>query len=166
MQFLTADPPNVSEAHCQGLLAEWFARAELHADFPLTTDLAVELLQHGGQYDIDIDGFHELQRLGQVPKIEHWDARDLIAAAGALEGRRQWMFTPSIHDPKKTATQLALESHLKSWDEGGRDIVAKQLSGFDLRFALLLITEAENRELREKLLNTIQALLLLQGVRC
>ena len=133
--FQTAEPVNVPEVHCQNLLAQWFERADMRPDFPLSTGLVVDLLRDGGEYLIDAEGFAALQAMGQAPNIAEWDARDIMAAAGALEGRRQWKLTPSIHDPKKTTTRIALEQHMQTILD-----VHKQ------RAALL---EAEQRELAE-----------------
>src|SRR5262245_24389802 len=110
MTFTTTGPVAIPEAQCQAILSQWFARCEdVQPDFPLSTADVVVLLRNGGDYAITDDFFAAMQRWGQVPNLSDWDGRDILAAASALEARRQWMLTPSTHDPKKTTDRIALE---------------------------------------------------------
>ena len=44
-------------------------------------------------------------------------------------------------------------------------MLRESFRNIDLRFAMLLLVEADNRELREKMLTTVFALLAIQGIR-
>ncbi len=160
-----ADCINANERQSADLVAAWLDKAGLPTDgaaWPLDTESAGELLR-AGEYDV---GDGELDRLGelrQIPKLAQWHAKDVLAAAAALECRRQWQLTPSVHDPKKTSTRLALEQFIAA--ENVASLVAQlQKNGHDLRLALVLLVESENRQMRETLLTTIQALLASEGI--
>ena len=92
-----------------------------------------------------------------------YDAKDLLSLAGALEARRQWA-AKSVHDGKKHHQLILLEEMLER-GEAGVELLRESFRNIDLRFALLLLVEADNRELREKMLTTVFALLAIQGIR-
>lgn len=151
-----------TERRSAELIGRWLEAVGLEAvALPVDTDDAAAILRDGGQYDVDADELRDLGRRGQVPAIASWDAKDLLAAAAALEGRRQWRATPSVHDPKKTETRLALESCIAAGREGLAEL-REQLDRYDLRLALVLMTEADSRQIRERLLSTVEALLVLR----
>ena len=144
------------------MLAGWLTAAGLSADcWPLDRATAAALLVAGG-YAVTEGELKRLGALGQLPDLENWDARDVLAAAANLEGRRQWMLAPSPHDLKKTSYQLALESHLIAGPEG---IAAfrKLFGQFDVRLAMVLMVEADSREIRERLFATVSGLLAAEG---
>jgi hypothetical protein len=100
-----------------------------------------------------------MQSWGQVPSVSEWDGRDIISAASALESRRQWMLTPSVHDPKKGTDRILLEQLMQQGEEGIEKLRGVSQKGIDLHLALILLTEAENRQLREKMLAIVQGIL-------
>ena len=161
--FLTADADCIpaTEAHSQRLIATWLDRAGLPTDgtaWPLSLEDAAQLLTEGGEYSISPDQLRELGERGQVPRIESWDAKDVMSAACALEARRQWKPVPSTHDPKKPNEWQAYETNLTNGPEGIR-AMRHQLKAFDLRTAMTLLVEADNRHMRERLFATVAAIL-------
>lgn len=162
--LLTADANNLdlNERQSAELVRRWLDAVGLPPDcWPVDTDDAATILRDGGEYAIDADELRDLGRRGQVPQIESWDARDVLTAACALEARRQWRPSPTVHDQKKTDTRLAIESCIAAGRAGLADL-REQLARYDLRLALVLMAEADNRQLRERLLSTIEALLVLK----
>jgi len=154
----TADCITATETQGQTLLAGWLKAADLSADcWPLDRATAAALLVAGG-YAVTEAELNRLGALGQLPDLGSWDARDVLAAAANLEGRRQWMLAPSPHDLKKTSYQIVLESHFVAGPEGV--LAFRKLFGqFDVRLALILMVEADSREIRERLLATVTGLL-------
>ncbi len=162
--LITADPTRmgVSENRSAELIGRWLDAVGLDANaLPCDTEDAAMILSDGGQYDIDADELTDLGQRGQVPRIEQWHAADLLAAACALEGRRQWKASPSFHDPKKSETRRALEACLAAGPEG-LEILRSQMAKFDMRLVLCLLAEADNRQIREQLVTTVEALLVLR----
>ncbi len=158
-----AEATAITEKQGQAVLSDMLEAAGLPPDcWPLDTDSVGELLQSAGYLVTGVE-LRRLAAMGQVPQISQHDARDVLLAATCLEGRRQWMSTPSPHDQKKTHSRLMLETHLVAGAAGVAKLEA-QVEVIDLRFALVLMAECESRELREKLLTTIQTLCLLKGV--
>src|SRR5262245_49354384 len=151
MSFVTADAASVplAEKDAKAFLTRWREAAGIEDPFPLTTALAADLLRDGGEFAVSADELRRLAALGQVPALELWDGKDILAAAQCLEGRRQWKLTPSFHDPKKGTRRVAYELHAIADDPEALRVACK---GFDLRLALVLLTEAENRQLRERCL--------------
>lgn len=156
----TAESVELSESKAKQIVAEWVRKAEMEGvDFPLTTADVVRVLRDGAEFAIDEERLSRLGELGQLPSVSQWDARDIIAAAGCLEGRRQWRTTPSIHDAKKHATRLAVEQTLTANPVDGFRALLDQMRGLDLELALILLAECDNRELRERLLNNVKILM-------
>lgn len=159
-RYKSADALNVpaTDAQCSQLIAAWLDRAGYAADvIPCDRETAASILAIGGQYAVDADEMERLTALGMMPDIGQYDARDLIACAAALEGRRQWEH-PSVHSPKMHYTARILA---EARAEGG-DAVAALRTGIgntDLTMTLLLMTECDNREMREQLLSTVRLLL-------
>ncbi|CAN5597849.1 hypothetical protein BH11PLA2_BH11PLA2_45870 [soil metagenome] len=163
MLTATADCISVPESHGQQMLARWLEAAGLPDDaWPLDTDDAGVVLRAGG-YRCDGQELRRLASIGQVPAIEQWDARDLMAAASALEGRRQWVLTPCVHDPKKTAEWRGFEQMLIAGDQG-RSVMRRAFSEFDVRLAFVLLVESDNRQMRETLFTTLAALFACEGI--
>ena len=129
--------------------------------WPLDREGAAELLRWGG-YAVTGEELARLGKMKQVPDVEMFDARDVLAAAGALNARRQWTLTPSVKDHEKHETRLIYERCLRGGEEGLKRL-EQALSMIDLRYALILLAESDSREFREKLLSTVHALLGLEA---
>lgn len=133
----------------------WFARAGVPT-FPLSKRAVIHLLRVGGEYDVDAARLDDLVARGVVtpPDGGAWSAGDVVQAGAVLEARRQWAATPSLHDAKKHPALLALEQ------AAAADTLAECLDGsprLDARHLLVLLVEADNREMREKLLAGVLA---------
>lgn len=163
MYGATAEKVPFTETQARGLMAAWLESADLcEDDLPLTTEQTVAVLAAAG-YDIDGDQLVKLQGLKQAPSLAQWDAKDVLALASSLECRRQWRHD-GPHAVKFTASMRALLQIIDEGDEAVQALRARQNA--DLRFVLLLLTECDQRELREKLLATAALILLADhGVR-
>lgn len=159
----TADCIEVPERQAQRLLGEWLALAGLGVeDFPIDRDAAA-LTLFGAGFDVDADKLADLGRRGQVPELAEWHGRDILAAASALEGRRDWR--PDGPQRAKIHPQiLALHDLLEAGEEG-HAALRQTFQKLDLKLALILLCEAPVRELREKMLATVFALLAMEGVK-
>lgn len=159
-KFNTADAEciDVTEDKARAELAPWLDVCGLPADaWPLDTATVAGILREGGQYAVDEAELTRLAEMGHVPRLQIWDAVDVLAAAGALEGRRSWRMTPSCHDFKKHQSRIAFEQNVNA----GRDAVAKMLGDlrqFDLPLLLAMLAECDHREMRERLICIIMAL--------
>lgn len=157
--YISADATNVpaSEAHSKRLIAHWLDAAGFTPDvFPCDRETAAAILAIGGQYRIDADELTRLAAMGFTPAVTQYDARDLIAAASALEARRAWEY-PSVHSPKFHYTARILEDARAA----GSDAVAglRSMKRADLTFLLTLMAECDNREMREQLFTSIRLIL-------
>jgi hypothetical protein len=159
-KFNTADAEciDVTEDKARAELASWLDAVGLPSDsWPLSTDMAAGILREGGEYSVDERELERLGEMGHVPRIAVWDARDVIAAAAALEGRRAWRSTPSKHDFKKHPSRIGLEQNLSA----GREAIEKMLGTlkqFDLPLVLAMLAESDDREMRERLIVIVMAL--------
>src|SRR5262245_14854727 len=147
--------------------AKWWDTAGLRERWPMTTAEAVQLLDLGGQFAIDAEGLQDpiARQLVPGPSLgesgEHeWDACDILNAAGALEARQQWRATPSGHDPKKHACQIALEQARAAGE------VQQITSGpggqgprFDAAHLLMLLLTCDHHEGRAKVIPLLKAVL-------
>ncbi len=164
MRFLTesSDCIDATEKRSVELVSSWCRLADLDPTdtFPLDIEGAAAVL-HAGGYDVDPDELRRLADLGQIPRIEYFDAKDLLAVAASLEGRRQWRLD-SPHAEKIHPTMRHMRTLI---ERGDLDSIREALAGFDIRFALILLAEADSRELREKCLTTVMGLLAIEGVK-
>ncbi len=156
--YLSADPTTLpfSESQAMRLLDSWLALAGVDpSEFPLDRERAALVLTAGG-YRADDAELERLGKLGFLPDVAGFDAKDVLACASALEARRAWEY-PSVHSPKRHYTATILEQARAE----GPDAVAalRAMKRADLTFLLKLMTECENRELREQLLTTIRLVL-------
>lgn len=160
MTYLTADATNldVTERQSVSLISKWIAKAGFDAGvLPCDRETAAAILAIGGEYRVDADELDRLAKLGMVPDVQHYDAKDLICIAGALEGRRAWEY-PSVHSPKLHTTARLLEEARAQGPESVAAVRA-QLRQTDLAFLLILSAECDNREMREQLYSTIRLVL-------
>jgi hypothetical protein len=156
----TAENVAISESHSQILLRGFFEKAGLES-WPITPDQAADLLA-AMDYDVDAEELRRLQSLGQVPDVAIFDARDIVVTAGALDGRRQWRIGPSAHDQHKTEWRRKLEELLVDLTPENVATIRRAYKGFDVRLALLLMCESDDRNTREKCLTMVQGLLAIE----
>lgn len=162
-----ADPVDDLVA-CQEAIraASWWTRADVPEQWPLTTEVAAELLSAAGEFDIDAEGLLDLidRRLlprpsvGEADELE-WSASDIIAAGGLLEMRNQWKATPSGHDAKKHPCQLLLEQARANGEveliTAGNELAPR----FDVRHLLALLVASDVHEGRVKIAALLKAVL-------
>lgn len=153
------------EAKLRIAVAPWWEVAKIDERYPATRADVVRCLA-AIDYAISPEGFAELIRRNiiRAPIGDGWNATDIFEAALALDRRRQWNSTPSLHDCKKTSHWLSLETANAS-DSLGSEF-AKLLVRYDLRDLLIRMVEIESREARERLLAwTLAALDLEHGIK-
>jgi hypothetical protein len=146
-RFLTADSMNIvsNESQSRGFIAPILDRAGMTlAEWPLSVDDAARLLHDGADFEVDGDELRRLAGLGQVPAVEAWDARDVLAAVAALNLRRQWQLCSPLHTPAMSAPMRNLGECLEA-GEVGRVHLDRSLAGMDARLALVLLTESDER---------------------
>ena len=162
-----ADPVD-DDLACRAAItaASWWVRADIPERWPVSTEVAAELLTTAGEFDIDVDGLADLidRRLlprppvGEAEELE-WSASDIVAAGGLLEMRNQWKTTPSGHDAKKHPCQLLLEQARQN-DELELITVGNALAPrFDVRHLLALLVASDVHEGRVKLATLLKAVL-------
>jgi hypothetical protein len=148
---------DVTETEARAKLAPWLERCGLPADaWPLDRESVSAVLTVGGEYSASVQELERLADLKQIPAIAQYDARDVLAVAGCLEGRRAWRLTPSIHDAKKHASRLALEQNVQAGPEAIATMY-ESVKQFDFPFVLALLAECDARELRERLISILMA---------
>lgn len=161
-QFVTADPAtciDVAEGEARELLAEALDRATMaDAEWPLTTEAAAKLLCDGLHFEVDEPALRKLGALGQAPAVDAWDARDILAATAALDARRQWQFGSPLHAGKFHQSAKDLAECLAAGPVG-IETLNRSFKSLDLRMVLILLTECQQREPRERLLTTVLYLL-------
>ena len=146
----TADSPTETECRLALRDAGLFARADVAECWPLAT-LEVLALLDAGEYMIDADRLTDLARRGFLvpPPDGRWCAAGVCQLGGVLEALRLWKPFSETHAAKKTEPQRLLEEVRADGE------VEKAVAMFpkrSLRFVLLLMTESDNRQMREQLL--------------
>lgn len=138
--------------------AGWWARLKRPAAYPLSTEQAAEALRVGGDYRIDLAELDRLVSRGIItpPEDGLWFASDLIQAVAVMDGRRAWNPTPSVHDGRKHPAVLFLEQKRAADD---LESYVREWPTRDARWLVVLLTEADSREVREKLAATLFAVL-------
>lgn len=127
-------------------------------DYPLDLEGVADVCRRL-EYAASADELRRLAGIGQIPDLVGYDAADLIAVLGCLEGRRSWKMTPSRHDGKKHPGRIALEQNVIA----GPEAVATMLDGlrqFDFPFLLALLEESDSREMRARLCTVFAAKLI------
>lgn len=151
---------DLTDDHAEHALAAsgWFARVGYPPHFPMTDAQALELLQVGGEYSIDAAQLADLTDRGIIsaPADGLWHPADVVQAGAMLESRRQWAATPTAHDAKKHPCRIDLETYRVT--DSLRELFA-ETPRLDLRHLLVLMAECDVREVREKLLCRIHAIL-------
>jgi hypothetical protein len=147
------------EAAARETLRCYWRRSDALPVYPETTERVVEMLGEC-QYAIDADSLQRLIDAGAFasPPMQggrrRWSATDIMRLVTLMETRRQWKPFSSLHDPKKSRGQLALEQARAAGDVSS---VIGDLDKFDLRQLLILCVETEHRELREAVFAIVQA---------
>lgn len=145
--------------------ANWWTRADVPEQWPLTTDVAAELLAAAGEFDIDSEGLLDLIERRLLPRpsivddVFEWNACDIIAAGGLLEMRNQWKATPSGHDPNKHPCQLLLEQARANGEVELITVGNAVAPRFDVRHLLALLVASDVHEGRVKLATLLKAVL-------
>lgn len=161
-----ADPVQDVEASAAAIRsAGWWVRAAMPEQWPLTTEAAGDLLQRGGEFDVNGASLQDLidRRIidppgkGEGGALE-WDASDILRIVLCLEFRQQWLPTPSRHDAKKHQTQLLLEL---ARQQGELDACADNppMPVLDLTHLLRMMAATDSREGREKLVSMLKVVL-------
>lgn len=118
---------------------------------PTTAEEVVEMLTKL-DYDVTRGTVAEFARkkyFGPDPG-DAWTPADVYAFMAALEARRRWRPTPSRHDMKKSGFRIEVE---RLQAEGVTPV--HDLDDHTLEDLLLQIAQADNRMLREALLESI-----------
>lgn len=160
----TCDPVD-RLAHCERAVEKdrWFQLAGIAPKWPLTTAEAAQILFRGGEYEVTAARLEDLVERGLVPSPAQgedgfeWSAEDVVGAVGVLEGRSQWLPTPSMNDCKKHPCKLILE---QAREAGTLETIARGGAvRFDVRHLLALLTACPNHEGRIKIGCLLEAVL-------
>jgi hypothetical protein len=162
----TNDPvADLRKAEATLLLSGGWERAGLSEHWPLATGEAAELLCSGLHFDCGVDDLVDLvaRRMLKRPAVEEddefsWNADDVIAAANLLEGRRQWLACPSVHDAKKNDCEIALEQ-FREQEKLAELIDQPGVPRWDLRHLMLILSGAASVELKQQVLALLRATL-------
>ena len=136
----------------------WYPTALADDAWPLSTADVCRILCDNG-YACDPDKIFDFAARGISPVPDPWYATDIIGLSQLLEARRDWL--PGQHNTKKTAWQIRLEECRAS---GQSQAVLDDFKRLDLKYALVLMTEAPNQQQREQIYVIIQAILEEQGI--
>ena len=134
-------------------IAEWWERANLHANYPAADGDAVALCR-AVDYVIDPESFVRFNDVGAFGGVSVsdgrrcWSATDIVRLATFLECRRAWQPGSELHRAKKTPYEIALENFRAT---GESHELFHDLETYDLRALLLMLVEADNRQMREAL---------------
>lgn len=134
-------------------ISEWWERANLHANYPAADGDAVALCR-AVDYVIDSESFVRFWNVGAFDGVaisegrRNWSATDIIRLATFLECRRAWQPGSELHRAKKTPYEIALENFRAT---GEAHELFHDLETYDLRALLLMLVEADNRQMREAL---------------
>ena len=146
------------ELVCRQRISLWWIRADLEPSFPIRDGDVAALLQ-AVEYAIDDESLARFLIAGQFGDVaisesrRWWSGTDVVRLATFLEARRAWQPGSELHRAKKTHYELALE-HCRETGEAHE--LFNDLERFDLRSLLLLMTEADARQMREALFVAIQ----------
>ena len=146
------------EAQAQERLAEWWRRADRPPFYPASTDDVVELMR-ALEYEATVKTVVEFIDKGYIPPpVERdgrlkWAAADITAFAVALEFRRRWQKFSPIHNPKKSSSQRGREIAESQGIAAG---VFHDLDRFTEEDLLLLMVEADDRNIREAFMTALQ----------
>ncbi len=146
--------------------ANWWTRADLPEQWPLTTEVAAELLAQAGEFEVDAEGLIDLidRRLlprpsvGEADDLE-WSASDVVTAGVLLETRNQWKPIPSGHDAKKHPCQLLLEQARANGEVELITAGSALAPRFDVRHLLALLIASDVHEGRAKIAALLKAVL-------
>ena len=146
------------EHECRSRISMWWGRAGLTESYPAADGEVVRLLQ-GVEYVIANESLARFLIDGQFGGIaiiegrRNWSATDVVRLASFLESRRDWLPGSTLHAAKRTSYETALENHRAV---GLQHPLFHDLDRFDLKSLLLLMTEADSRQMREALYVGIQ----------
>ena len=146
------------ELMCRQRIAHWWERAGMTPSYPAADGEVVRLCQ-AVEYTIDSESFVRFWNVGAFDGVaisegrRNWSATDIVRLATFLESRRDWQPESELHRAKKTSYELALENYRRT---GKAHELFHDLETFDLRALLLLMTEADSRQMREALFVAVQ----------
>ena len=152
---LTVSGPATAELEhvCRQRIAGWWERAEIEPSFPVCDGDAIALCQ-AVEYAITGEEFVRFWNNGAFFGVaicdgrRNWSAIDVVRFATFLECRRAWQPGSELHRAKKTAYEIALENFRAT---GEAHELFHDLETYDLRALLLMLVEADNRQMREAL---------------
>ncbi len=152
-----ADMQKVEQAS-RDRIAAWWDRAGIEPHLPANDETAVALVR-SVDYDLDVERLARFCDVGAFDAVHadrngrQWFARDIARLGLFLESRRQWQPHSVLHDCKKTPLEIAFEN---AREAGSTHDLFPDLDVFDLRSLLLMMAEADNRQMREILRVAIQ----------
>ena len=155
---LTGEAAATVEHLSRQRISQWWIRADRQPSYPCDDGEAVELCR-AVEYVIDPESFVRFWNVGAFDGVaisegrRNWSATDIVRLATFLESRRDWQPESELHRAKKTSYELALENYRRT---GKAHELFHDLETFDLRALLLLMTEADSRQMREALFVAVQ----------
>ena len=141
------------ELICRQRIAHWWERAGMTPSYPAADGEVVRLCQ-AVEYTIDSETFSRFWNVGAFDGVaisegrRNWSAADIVRLACFLECRRAWQPGSELHRAKKTPYEIALENFRAT---GEAHEFFTDLETYDLRALLLMLVEADNRQMREAL---------------
>ena len=150
---LTGEAAATVEHLSRQRISQWWIRADRQPSYPCDDGDAVELCR-AVEYVIDPESFVRFWNVGAFDGVaisegrRNWSAADIVRLACFLECRRAWQPGSELHRAKKTPYEIALENFRAT---GEAHEFFTDLETYDLRALLLMLVEADNRQMREAL---------------
>ena len=155
---LTGEAAATVEHLSRQRIAHWWERAGMTPSYPAADGEVVRLCQ-AVEYTIDSETFSRFWNVGAFDGVaisegrRNWSAADIVRLACFLECRRAWQPGSELHRAKKTPYEIALETFRAT---GEAHELFHDLEKYDLRALLLMLVEADHRQLREALKVSIE----------
>jgi hypothetical protein len=159
---LTSDTAQTLPTMTEDQAREALAAAVAPAGWPLTLDGAAEVLTGLG-FATDPDHLRRLMDLGQVPRVELLDARDLLVVAGVLRARREFIPGDDRHEHLLPRPWRDFYDLLAAGPVGHEQLAAA-CRGMDPRLLIVGLAEQPHREIREALAAQLVYVLARHGI--
>lgn len=100
---------HVDPAHAERVIGEFLDRAGMPRKDSYLTSEVCDVLTRAG-YAVSPGTLAEFTRKKYIAEFAHeWTVVAIYCLCGALEARRRWLPTPSLHDMKKSGARLQIE---------------------------------------------------------